>query len=91
MSFGCVASLQQDKYQRIQKDATRNATVDWKKLAVVALILVLTIVTNYELDFPAVGVWVAILLGALIVKTPWGELKHAFPGTVFLVSLVTCA
>jgi len=89
--FGFVASLQQDKYQRIQKDAPRNTSVDWKKLAVVALILVLTIVTNYELDFPAVGVWVAILLGALVVKTPWGELKHAFPGTIFLVSLVTCA
>ena len=64
--FGFVASLQQDKYQRIQKDAPRNTSVDWKKLAVVALILVLTIVTNYELDFPAIGVWVAILLGALV-------------------------
>ncbi len=89
--FGIAAARQQDKYQRIQKDAPRQAAVDWKKLAVVALILLLTIVTNYALDFPAVGVWVAILLGALLVKTPWGELKHALPGTVFLVSLVTCA
>jgi hypothetical protein len=60
-------------------------------LLVVGAILVLAIATNYALDFPALGVWIAILLGALFVKTPWYELKHAFSGTIFLVALVTCA
>jgi Na+/H+ antiporter NhaD/arsenite permease-like protein len=42
-------------------------------------------------DFPALGVWIAILLGALMRKTPWGELKNAWQGTIFLMSLVTIA
>ena len=89
--FGFIASRQQDAYQRIVKEAPVGIQVNWKKLAVVGLILVLTIVTNYALDFPALGVWVAILLGALLVKTPWQELKNATGGTIFLMGLVTCA
>ena len=89
--FGFIASRQQDAYQRIVKEAPVGIQVNWKKLAVVGLILVLTIVTNYALDFPALGVWVAILLGALWVKTPWQELKNAVGGTIFLMGLVTCA
>ena len=89
--FGVVASFQQDKYQRIVKDAQIGVVVEWKKLGIVALILVCAIYTNYAFDFPALGVWAAILLGALIVKTPWSELKNAFGGTVFLIGLVTCA
>ena len=89
--FGFIASRQQDAYQRIVKEAPVGIQVNWKKLAVVGLILVLTIVTNYVLNFPALGVWVAILLGALLVKTPWQELKNATGGTIFLMGLVTCA
>ncbi len=89
--FGLAASFQQDRYQRITRDAERGIVVQWRKLAVVALILVLAIATNYLADFPALGVWIAILLGALFVQTPWQELKHSASGTVFLVALVTCA
>ncbi len=89
--FGVIAARQQDKYQPIVKDAPFNSTIEWNRLLVVGLILVLAIVTNYFLDFPALGVWIAILLGSLFVKTPWYELKHAFSGTIFLVALVTCA
>jgi len=89
--FGVMASFQQDKYQRIVKDAQIGVVVEWKKLGIVALILVCAIYTNYAFDFPALGVWAAILLGAFVVKTPWDELKNAFGGTVFLIGLVTCA
>ena len=47
--------------------------------------------TNFLLDFPALGVWITILIGSLFRKTPWGELKKAWMGTVFLMSLVTIA
>jgi Na+/H+ antiporter NhaD/arsenite permease-like protein len=89
--FGLVASFQQDKYQRIVKDAPVGVVIEWHRLAVVGLILVMAIATNYFFDFPALGVWVAILLSALVVKTPWSELKHATGGTIFLMGLVTCA
>ncbi len=89
--FGVIASLQQDKYQRIVKDSPVDVVVEWRKLGVVALILVCAIITNYAFDFPALGVWIALLLGALFVKTPWDELKNATAGTIFLMGLVTCA
>ncbi|MDD2343357.1 MAG: citrate transporter [Tolumonas sp.] len=89
--FGVIASIQQDKYQRIIKDAPLGIVVEWKKLGVVGLILISAILTNYFFDFPAMGVWIAIIIGALIVKTPWSELKNALGGTIFLMGLVTCA
>jgi Na+/H+ antiporter NhaD/arsenite permease-like protein len=89
--FGVIAALQQDKFQPIQATADLNAKVDPMKLLVVAMILVGAIATNILLDFPAVGVWAAILLGALITKTPWKEVPNSIAGTVFLLSLVTCA
>lgn len=55
------------------------------------MILIGAISTNILLDFPAAGVWGAIILGALITKTPWKEIPTAVPGTVFLLSLVLSA
>lgn len=89
--FGVVGSIQQDRYNRIQKDATLGAKIQWNKIYVVILILVLAIFTNYTMDFPAAGVWAAILIGAIFVKTPWNEMGHAWKGTIFLMALVTCA
>lgn len=90
-AFAIFASFQQDKHQRIQKDTKSNLKIDYMKLLIVGLILALTIATNIMFDFPALGVWVAILIGATFRKTPWGEAKEAISGSVFLLSLVTCA
>jgi Na+/H+ antiporter NhaD/arsenite permease-like protein len=89
--FGIFGSIQQQKFQPIVKDEKKGIKVKWSKLFVVLLILVGAIMTNFLFDFPALGVWVAILLGALMTKTPWHELKKAWMGTVFLMSLVTIA
>ncbi|MBF0297461.1 MAG: citrate transporter [Oligoflexia bacterium] len=89
--FGLIGAYQQHNYQAIQSDAPPGIRVDFGKLAIVAFILLLAIATNYALDFPALGVWVAILLGAFFRSTPWSELKHAWQGTIFLISLVLCA
>jgi len=89
--FSIFASLQQDKYQRIQKDASPNVKIDWIRLAIVVLILVMTILTNVFFDFPALGVWIAILIGSFIRKTDWIEAKNSIAGSLFLISLVTCA
>ena len=90
-AFAIFASFQQDKHQRIQKDTKPNLKIDYMKLLIVGLILALTIATNIMFDFPALGVWVAILIGATFRKTPWGEAKEAIAGSIFLLSLVTCA
>jgi Na+/H+ antiporter NhaD/arsenite permease-like protein len=89
--FGIVAAIQQDRYHPIKKHEGETKKIDWGKLAVVFLILACAILTNWLLDFPAAGVWIAILIGALFRRTPWVEMKNAWRGTVFLMSLVTCA
>ncbi len=89
--FGIPAAIIQDRYHRIQKDASKNVKIDLMQIVIVGLILVGAILTNYFLDFPALGVWIAILIGSLIRKTPWNEIPKSLQGTIFLVALVTCA
>jgi Na+/H+ antiporter NhaD/arsenite permease-like protein len=89
--FGIFGALQQDKLQPIVATAVTDVKVDYGRLVIVFLILAFAIVTNWALDFPAAGVWIGIILGAFIRKTPWYEMKNAWMGTVFLMSLVTCA
>lgn len=89
--FSVIASVQQDKYQRIQRDADSGVKIDWGRLVIVALILLATILTNVFFDFPALGVWVAILVGAIFRKTDWVEARNSISGSIFLLSLVTCA
>jgi len=89
--FGIPASIIQDRYHRIKKDATRKAKIDAGSILIVVLILAGAIITNYLLDFPALGVWIAILIGSMFRTTPWDEIPKSLQGTIFLVALVTCA
>jgi Na+/H+ antiporter NhaD/arsenite permease-like protein len=91
MVFGIIAAIQQHRFQPIQADPKKGVKTDHKKVIIVVLILIGAIVTNALLDFPAIGVWIAILIGALFSKTPWDELKKAWQGTVFLLALVLSA
>lgn len=88
---GWFAAHQQHKYQPIDKSETITAKVDWKKLLVVLLILVGAILSNFLYDMPALGVWVALVIGMLFTKLPWKEVPGAIKGTIFLLCLVTCA
>jgi hypothetical protein len=40
---------------------------------------------------PALGVWVAIFVGATFSKMPWEEVPASMKGTIFLLCLVTAA
>jgi Na+/H+ antiporter NhaD/arsenite permease-like protein len=85
------ASHQQDKYQRIQKDANPDAKVDWGRLTIVLLMLVGAILSNIYYDMPALGVWIAIIIGTTFKKIPWREVSSSIKGTIFLLCLVTAA
>ena len=85
------ASQQQDKYQRIQKDADANTKIDWMKIFNVGLILAGAIISNILYDMPALGVWIALVIGAIIRPVPWKEVPGAIKGTIFLLCLVFCA
>jgi Na+/H+ antiporter NhaD/arsenite permease-like protein len=89
--FSWFASHQQDKYHRIQKDADANAKIDWVKILNVGLILAGAIISNILYDMPALGVWIAIVLGAFLRPVPWKEVPGAIKGTIFLLCLVFCA
>lgn len=89
--FGWFASHQQDKYQPIQKDSSINVKVDWVKIFNVALMLAGAIISNILYDMPALGVWIAIVIGAFLRPVPWKEVPGAIKGTIFLLCLVSCA
>ncbi|HEU4395548.1 MAG TPA: citrate transporter [Planctomycetota bacterium] len=72
-------------------DRIGKVHIDGTRLAVVALILVGAVSANVFLDFPAAGVWGAIILGAFLRKPDWKEVPPAAKGACFLLSLVLCA
>jgi len=89
--FGWFASHQQHKYRPLLKHEKKNAKLNVTKLFIVVLILVGAIATNFLFDLPALGVWMAIIIGSFVEEVPWKESQKAFRGTIFLLCLVTSA
>jgi len=89
--FAWFAAHQQDKFQKIQKDANLNVKIDWFKLIHVLLILAGAIISNILYDMPALGVWIGIVIGVVLRPVPWKEVPGALKGTIFLLCLVMCA
>ncbi|MGH8746587.1 MAG: citrate transporter [Burkholderiales bacterium] len=100
--FGVPASIQQQRHSPIIKEAKVEHRVDWSRVVIVLIILSAAIVTNVVVNvkfsaisdsFPFIGtaVWVAILVCAAWRQPHWGLLPSALKGTIFLLSLVTCA
>jgi len=89
--FAWFASHQQDKFQPIQKDANTSVKIDWVKIFNVGLILAGAIISNVLYDMPALGVWIAIVIGSFLRPVPWIEVQGAIKGTIFLLCLVFCA
>lgn len=88
---GIVAARAQQAYHPIRKDWPHKHKVDWTRVGVVFVIITGAIVANLLTGFPALGVWLAILLSVTVRTPPWGEAKHAFKGSLFLLCLVTAA
>lgn len=88
---GVVAARAQQRYQPVTKNPPAHLHLDVGHLLIVGLIIVGAIAANIGLDFPAAGVWAAIVLGGFIRKTPWYEVTKAIKGALFLVSLVLSA
>ncbi len=100
--FGIPAAITQQKYSPIMKGSHEHTHIDWARIGIVLLILVLAIGTNvtvnlrfarYADHFPFIGVavWVAILLSVGLRRPDWEVLPEAIKGSVFLLALVLCA
>lgn len=88
---GFFASRQQDKYHPILKDEIQKVKISRRRLMVSLAIIVGAIATNVLLDFPVVGVWLAIFGGTFFIRPEWDDVKKALPGSIFLLSLVLTA
>ena len=99
---GYVAAKQQHAYSPILRNAHAHTRVDWARVGIVLLILAFAIAANVVMNtrfqaladsFPAIGVavWAAILLTVGLRRPDWEVLPESLKGTVFLLSLVTCA
>lgn len=93
---------QQHAYSPMLKHAHEHTKVDKARIGIVALILVFAITTNIVMNvkfpelsdlFPFIGVavWIAILLSVPVRRPDWELLPDTFKGSIFLLSLVTCA
>jgi Na+/H+ antiporter NhaD/arsenite permease-like protein len=99
---GIPAAIQQHRYAPIVKDAPAGLRIDWARVLIVALILVVAIASNVIANLryptlldvlPVIGlaVWAVIVLTAPLRRPDWGVLPETFKGTIFLLALVTCA
>ncbi len=99
---GIPAALQQHRYSPITKEPPAGLVIDWTRVGIVAFILVTAIGVNVAINvqYPALadhfpfigaGVWAAILVGALVRQPAWEVLPETLRGSIFLLSLVTCA
>ena len=95
-------SKQQHAYSPIIKNAHSHTRVDRSRIGIVLLILSFAIATNIVINvkfraladlFPFIGVavWVAIILSVPLRRPDWEVLPETFKGTIFLLSLVSCA
>ncbi len=87
---GVIAARQQHRHHPIFFSEERRR-IDGGRLLIVLAMLIGAILANVGFGFPALGVWVAILIGALFRKTHWHELRRSLKGSLFLVSLVWSA
>ncbi len=99
---GIPAAIQQQRHSPILAHSHQHTLVDWKRIAIVALILIAAIATNVYVNafhaeqadrFPFLGVavWVAILGGLPLRRPDWEVLPETALGSIFLLSLVTAA
>ncbi|HEY7549871.1 MAG TPA: citrate transporter [Hyphomicrobiaceae bacterium] len=100
--FGVPAAIQQQRYSPIMRDAAAGARVDWSRVAIVFAILIVAILANVIANLhyrelldqaPVIGlaVWAALIVLAVWRRPDWAVLPETFKGTIFLLSLVTCA
>ncbi len=99
---GTIASVQQDRYQRISKDEIGDTNVDYGRVGIVAALLGAAVAANVLVnmvfsEWSDSGPWIALALWAAILATSpvrpvtWTLLPDAAKGAVFLLSLVLCA
>ena len=100
--FGIAGALQQHRHFPVQPHIGAPLPIQWRRLGVVMSMLLALLATNIAVSgfapqlehmLPALGLglWLAILLTALVCKPDWDVLMPAAKGAVFLLALVAAA
>jgi len=99
---GYFAARQQHAYSPIIRHVHKHTHIDWRRIFIVGLMLVFAVTANVTANveypelanhFPFIGaaVWAAILLTIPVRRHDWEVLPDTIRGSIFLLSLVTCA
>ena len=99
---GYFAARQQHAHSPILKNDNAHTRIDWGRISIVLVMLVAAVAANttVNLKFPSladafpfigVAVWGAIILTIPVRRHDWEVLPDTVKGSVFLLSLVTCA
>lgn len=94
--FGIPISMKQQQFQPIVRSEIpshhyQGAHVDYTRVYVVLTMLVGVVLGNVLWDFPAAGLWLAIILTLAIRKPHWAHVPKATLNACFLLALVICA
>lgn len=100
--FAVPLSIIQQIHSPIQKHREGDFKVDWTRVGVVGAILVTAVAANIGANLFAphilelypvigIGVWAAIIVTAIVRLPNLGVAVSSLKGTLFLLSLVTCA
>ena len=99
---GSIAARQQHAHAPLASAPDGGARVDWTRVFIVGFILVVAVAANVTANLrfswlldavPVIGlaVWAAILSTAPLRRPDWAAMPETAKGTIFLLSLVTCA
>jgi Na+/H+ antiporter NhaD/arsenite permease-like protein len=99
---GVPAAMQQHRFSPVSREVAAQVSIDWPRLAIVAGILAAAVIANVVVNvhfkwladrFPFLGVavWIALLAAVPLRKPEWSLLPDTLKGSLFLLSLVTCA
>src|SRR6476620_819647 len=100
--FAIPAAIQQQRFSPVVKNPPRGIQIDWTRVGIVAVILIVAVVANItaNLRFPVpldvapvlgLAVWAVIILAIPIRRPDWEVMPETFKGTIFLLALVTAA
>jgi Na+/H+ antiporter NhaD/arsenite permease-like protein len=102
VTFGIPAAIRQQSFQPTRTASPRAETLDWTRLAIVAVMLMAIFLANaignsffphLENAVPALGLalWIAIIVTSPVRRPDWQAVRHALTGAVFLIALVASA
>ncbi len=100
--FGIPAAIRQQRYSYIAARGHSGTVVDWWRVSIVGVILLLSISTNVVVNlnfaahagqFPFIGAatWVGIFAAVPVRSSNWSLLPRSFRGSIFLLALVAAA